>query len=114
MFSVAGLLSYVQKCAPVGPEHTSTSFCFQEEQVLSLDAQCGEDILHQVLVDPRVSLQPLAPDADDLRPLQETHLQLEGHRHLPKVALGATLEGVPRGRERQWPGFSYVERKLRN
>lgn len=64
----------------------------------SLDAQCGEDVLHQVLVDPSVSLQPLAANTDDLRPLQEAHLQLEGHGYLPKVPLGPTLEVVPRAR----------------
>lgn len=59
-----------------------------------LDTGRGEDVLHQVLVDPGVSLQPLAADPDDLRPLQQAHLQLKRHGHLPKVARGPTLQGV--------------------
>lgn len=55
----------------------------------------GEDVFHQVLVDPGVSLQPLAADPDDLRPLQQAHLQLERHGYLPKVSPGLTLQGVP-------------------
>lgn len=69
--------------------------------MLVLDAQCGEDVFHQVFVDPSISLQPLAADPDDLRPLQETHLQLEGHGYLPKVPLGPTLQGVPKARKSQ-------------
>lgn len=65
-------------------------------KVLDLDTESGEDVLHQVLVDPSVSLQPLAADTDDLWPLQETHLQLKGHGYLPKVTLGLTLEGIPK------------------
>ena len=60
-----------------------------------LDTGCGEDVLHQVLVDPSVSLQPLATDPNDFRPLQQAHLQLKRHGYLPKVAPGLTLQGVP-------------------
>lgn len=66
-----------------------------KEKVLCLDAGCGEDVFHQMFVDPGVALQPLPADSDDLRPLQEAHLQLKRHGYLPKVALGATLEGIP-------------------
>lgn len=56
-----------------------------------LNTGCGEDVLHQVLVDPSVSLQPLAADPDDLWPLQQAHLQLKCHCHLPKVPPGLTF-----------------------
>lgn len=63
-----------------------------------LNLGCGQDVLHQVLVDPSVSLKPLAADANNLWPLQKTHLQLERHRHLPKVAPGLTFQGVAESR----------------
>lgn len=90
--------------APFMPEHTIVLLLLErgsarKSESAPLDAQRGENVLHQVLVDPSVSLQPLAVDPDDLRPLQETHLQLEGHGYLPKVPFGPTLQGVPRGRE---------------
>lgn len=47
-----------------------------------------------MLVHPGVSLQPLTPNADHLRPLQHADLQLERQRHLPKVPQRPTLEGV--------------------
>lgn len=92
--------------APFMPEHTIVLLLLERgsarrSESARSDAQRGENVLHQVLVDPSVSLQPLAVDPDDLRPLQETHLQLEGHGYLPKVPLGPTLQGVPRGRERE-------------
>ena len=59
-----------------------------------LDTGCGEDVFNQVLVDPGVSLQPLAANPHDLRPLQQAHLQLKRHGYLPKVALCLTLQGI--------------------
>lgn len=64
-------------------------------KVRYLDSGCGEDVLHQVLVDPGVSLEPLAADSNDLWPLQQAHLQLKRHGYLPKVTPRLTLEGVP-------------------
>lgn len=58
------------------------------------DPGCGEDVFHQVLVDPGVSFQPLAADSDDLWPLQQAHLQLKRHGYLSKVAPRLTLEGI--------------------
>lgn len=63
-----------------------------------LDTGCGEDVLHQVLVDPGVSLQPLAADPNDLRPVQQAHLQLKRHGYLPKVTPGLTLQGISKRR----------------
>ena len=69
---------------------------------LRSDAGARQDVLHQVLVDPGVSLQPLASDAHHLRTLQQTHLQLKRHGNLPKVPLGAALQSVPEaGRDGQ-------------
>lgn len=65
-------------------------------EVHYLDTGCGEDVFHQVLVDPGVSLQPLAADPNDLGPLQQAHLQLERHGYLPEVARGPTLQGIPK------------------
>lgn len=68
-------------------------------KVQASDLGGGEDVLHQVLVDPGITLQPLPADAHHLRPLQHAHLQLEGHGHLPKVAPGAALQGVSEGED---------------
>lgn len=69
-------------------------------ECVCLDAGRGQDVFHQMLVDPGVALQPLPADSDHLWPLQEAHLQLKRHGYLPKVTLGATLEGVPSTRDR--------------
>lgn len=66
-----------------------------------LNTGCGEDVLHQVLVDPSISLQPLTADANNLWPLQKAHLQLKRHRHLPKVAPRLTLQGIPESRAKR-------------
>lgn len=65
-------------------------------KVRYLDTGCGEDVFHQVLVDPGISLQPLAADSNNLWPLQQAHLQLKHHGYLSKVTLGPTLEGIPK------------------
>lgn len=61
------------------------------------DAQGGEQVFHQVLVDPGVSFQPLAADPDDLWPLKHTHLQLKRHGHFAKITPGPTLQGISEG-----------------
>lgn len=71
-----------------------------------LDARCGEDVFHQMFIDPGIALQPLPADSDDLWPLQKAHLQLKRHGYLPKVTLGPTLEGIPlmknKGDDQDW------------
>lgn len=52
-----------------------------------------------MFVDPGVALQPLPADSHHLGPLQQAHLQLKRHGHLPEVALGPTLEGIPLTKE---------------
>ena len=61
-----------------------------------LDTGRGEDVFHQVLVDPRISFQPLPADSYNLWPLQQTHFQLERHGYLPKVPLSLTFEDEPK------------------
>lgn len=63
-----------------------------------LDTQGGEQVFHQVLIDPGISFQPLAADPDDLWPLKHTHLQLKRHGHLAKITPGPTLQGISKGR----------------
>lgn len=61
-----------------------------------LDTGCGEDVFHQVLVDPGISFQPLPADSYNLWPLQQTHFQLKRHGYLPKVTLSLTFEDEPK------------------
>lgn len=62
--------------------------------MIYLDAGCGEDVFHQVLVDPGIAFESLATDSNNLWPQQQAHLQLKYHGYLPKVTLSPTLEGI--------------------
>lgn len=68
--------------------------CIDDEKVHYLDTECGEEVFHQVLVDPGVSFQPLAANPNDLWPLEHTYFQLKCHCHLAKITPGPTLEGI--------------------